>query len=349
MVSHAIGASRRVSNFPLSYRLSWLPRLLKPSLAGRDAAFGSIAARFLHPARAIRLAFLGDISAVAGREPPLVDAGLAATIAGADLVVGNCESPVTGRPAYPVSTCLGFRHAMTPAFLDAVIAACGIEPQRLLLSLANNHALDQGEQGLAETVAVLRERGIRTVGSTGDGILRRVDVGGVAIDFFAFTQWRNASAAHYAGRVAMTRDIAGRSARHDAVLTCVLPHWDVEFRHFPSAATRLLARQLAQANTGLIVGGHAHVLQPVEQIGAAVVAYGLGDFLGTVSMRVPWPLRIGAILSVEISADTATKGQVAAYRVVPFVRYRRGQRERLEPVDQGDARVTERLGVLFKG
>ena len=34
--------ARRVSNFPLSYRLSWLPRLLKPSLAGNDGTFGPL-------------------------------------------------------------------------------------------------------------------------------------------------------------------------------------------------------------------------------------------------------------------------------------------------------------------
>jgi poly-gamma-glutamate capsule biosynthesis protein CapA/YwtB (metallophosphatase superfamily) len=338
-----------VSNFPLSYRLSWLPRLLKPSLAGRDAAFGPIAARFLHPAHVIRLAFLGDISRVAGREPPQVDAGLAETIAAADLVVGNCESPVMERPAYPVATRLGLRHAMTPAFLDAAIAACGAKPQQLLLSLANNHALDQGEKGFAETEAALRERGIGTVGTVGGGTLRRVDVGGIAIDFLAFTQWRNASPASFAGRIAMTQDIAGWTRREGADLTCVLPHWDVEFRHFPHAATRRLARHLAQADAGLIVGAHAHVLQPVERVGAAVVAYGLADFLGTVSPCAPWPLRLGAILSVEVSADAGTKGQVAAYRVVPFIRHRCRQRERLVPVGPGDTRVVERLGVLFQG
>jgi len=337
-----------VSNFPLSYKLSWLPRLLNPSLVGRDDAFGPIAERWMAPARSVRLVFLGDISAVANREAPEIDPTLRAVIASADLVVANCESPVVERAEHPVGTRFGLRHAMTPSFLDAVMVACGMEPGRLLLSLANNHILDQGERGFAETVAALQARGIGTAGSVGYGTMRRVDVGGISIDFAAFTLWRNASAALCAGRVSMSPEIAVPEGAA-ADLTCALPHWDLEFRHFPQSGTRLLARELAQAGASLIVGGHAHVLQPVERIGGAFVAYGLGDFLGTALPRVPPALKLGALLEVEVSAEAATRGQVVAYRVVPFVRQGKGRHERLEEVSPDDRLMAARLAALFSG
>ena len=60
---------RRMSNFPLRYRLSWLPRLLKPSLGGDRRgllpAEASLPAPL--PATLARLVFIGDISAVASR------------------------------------------------------------------------------------------------------------------------------------------------------------------------------------------------------------------------------------------------------------------------------------------
>jgi poly-gamma-glutamate capsule biosynthesis protein CapA/YwtB (metallophosphatase superfamily) len=257
---------------------------------------------------------------------------------------------VVERPVFPLATRLGLRHAMTPAFLDGVIAAAGIDPAKLALSLANNHVLDQGIAGFEETVAALAERGIRTVGTAADGLVRRIEVEALRIGFLAFTQWRNASAAEFAGRVAMADGIAGWKEHAKAVdLICAVPHWDFEFRHFPQSETRALARRLAGEGVGLIVGGHAHVVQPVERIGGALATYGLGDFLGTVLPRTPWPLRIGAMLSVEVSADDDTRGQVSAYRFVPFVRERRIRRERLMLADPRDVKTTDRLAMLFPG
>ncbi|TIU44539.1 MAG: metallophosphatase, partial [Mesorhizobium sp.] len=93
--------------------------------------------------------------------------------------------------------------------------------------------------------------------------------------------------------------------------------WDWEFRHFPRAGTRALARRLAGHGVGLIAGHHAHVVQPVQRIGEAIVAYGLGDFLGTAFARQPWPGRIGGIFIVDVSAEAQTRGRVAAYRLLP--------------------------------
>jgi poly-gamma-glutamate capsule biosynthesis protein CapA/YwtB (metallophosphatase superfamily) len=345
-------SGRCVSNFPLSYKLSWLLRLLRPSLAGGDGSFGPLAARWHEPKEVVRLVFLGDISAVANAEPPEIDPAICELIAEADLVVANCESPVVERPVFRLATRLGLRHAMTPAFLDGVLAATGISPAKLVLSLANNHVLDQGVAGFEETVSVLAKRGIRTVGAAADGLVQRVEVGPLTIGFLAFTQWRNASAAEFTGRVAMADGIAGWKEHAKAAdLICAVPHWDFEFRHFPQSGTRRLARSLADEGVGLIVGGHAHVLQPVERIGGALAAYGLGDFLGTVLPRAPWPLKIGVMLSAEVSADEGTRGEVAAYRVAPFLRQRRGHRERLTRFEATEGRVaqkaTRRLAAVF--
>ena len=59
---------------------------------------------------------------------------------------------------------------MTPAFLDGVLDAAGIDPAKLVLSLANNHILDQGIEGFDETVSALaraRDQDDRDGGRTG--------------------------------------------------------------------------------------------------------------------------------------------------------------------------------------
>jgi poly-gamma-glutamate synthesis protein (capsule biosynthesis protein) len=344
-----------VSNYPLSYKLSWLPRFLKPSLRGEADGFAPTTQVLMEPrpANSVRLAIVGDISAVANRGAPLIDPALAEVLSAADLVVGNCESPVVERPRARLGTRLGTHHAMTPAFLAGALQAAGVSPEKLVLSLANNHALDQGIAGFDETVAAVRGMGIRTIGMVADGPVTHIAVGPLTLGFAAFTRWRNARHEAFAGRVVMANDLANwpKGARDGVHLLCAVAHWDWEFRHFPQADTRDLAHRLTGQGFGLVVGHHAHVVQPVERIGNAVVAYGLGDFLGTALPRQPWPGRIGAIFIVDISTDAGTRGQVEAYRMLFFYRLRDGARERLVPVEalRGDAgaRVGARLSAIY--
>ncbi|MER8443833.1 CapA family protein [Mesorhizobium sp. M1066] len=340
-----------MSNYPFSYKLSWLPRFLRPSLAGDVQDFAPAAGTLMDPPkRAVRLAFVGDISAVANRSAPDCDPAIKALFAAADLVIGNCESPVVDRPSAALGTTLGTHHAMSERFLDGALAAVGIPREKLVLSLANNHVLDQGITGFDETIAALRRLGIRMIGLVADGPVVPVQVESVDIGFAAFTLWRNADEKLFAGRVSMDSDPA-RWPPAGLDLLCAVPHWDWEFRHFPRAETRALARRLAGQGVGLIAGHHAHVVQPVERIDKAVVAYGLGDFLGTAFARQPWPGRVGSILTVDVSADAGTRGTIASYRMHPFMRLRAGDHERLVLVEALEGRmrdkVAERLKAIF--
>jgi poly-gamma-glutamate capsule biosynthesis protein CapA/YwtB (metallophosphatase superfamily) len=344
-----------VSNYPLSYKLSWLPRFLKPSLGGDQQGFAPAAVAMMDPppASAVRLAFVGDISAVANREAPECDPAIKALLASADLVVGNCESPVVERPSAAMGTKLGTHHAMAERFLAEALAAFGIAHGKLVLSLANNHVLDQGVEGFDETVAALRRLGIRSIGTAAAGPVERLAVGPLTMGFAAFTLWRNADAAAFAGRVSMQGDPAQwpRGASDGVDLICAVPHWDWEFRHFPRGETRALARRLVEHGVGLIAGHHAHVVQPAERIGKALVAYGLGDFLGTAFSRQPWPGRIGSILTVDVSADAGMRGTIVAYRLHAFMRLRASGHERLVPVEALEGRmrskVEDRLKAIF--
>lgn len=289
------------------------------------------------PAQSVRLAFVGDISAVANKHAPRFDAALRQMLASADLVVGNCESPVVDRPSARIGGLLGTHHAMSASFLGEALDAAGLTPGRTVLSLANNHMLDQGVDGYAATRAALHRLGVTSIGT--DATVTALPVGAVMIGLVAFSQWRNGRASDFSGRVAMAGDVPAACAATTgagADLVCAVPHWDWEFRHFPRPETRAWARRLSQLGVGLVAGHHAHVVQPVERIGETLVAYGLGDFLGTALSRQPWPGRIGAILVVEVSADAETRGRIAYYRVVPFLRLREGDHERLMPLDAAE-------------
>ncbi|RUX94965.1 MULTISPECIES: CapA family protein [unclassified Mesorhizobium] len=341
-----------MSNYPLSYKLSWLPRFLKPSLAGDARDFAPMAGTLMDPSprQAVRLAFVGDISAVANRSAPGCDPEIKALLGAADLVIGNCESPVVDRANAALGTRLGTHHAMSERFLAEALAVAGISREKLVLSLANNHVLDQGVAGFDETVAALQRLGIRTVGLVANGPVVPVQVGPLDIGFAAFTLWRNADESVFTGRVSMDSDPA-RWSRDGVDLLCAVPHWDWEFRHFPRAETRVLARRLVGQGVGLIAGHHAHVVQPVEKIDRTIVAYGLGDFLGTAFARQPWPGRIGGIFVVDVSVDAGSRGAIASYRLHPFMRLRAGDHERLLLVEGMERRmrgkVEARLRAVF--
>ena len=341
-----------VSNYPLSYKLSWLPRFLKPSHRGDASAFAPMAGTMMTPPpkRAVRLAFIGDISAVANRGAPDCDPAIKALLGAADLVIGNCESPIVDGPNAVLGTKLGTHHAMSERFLVKTLAAVGIAHERLVLSLANNHVLDQGVAGFDATVAALKRLGIRSIGLAANGALVPVTVGPLTFGFAAFTLWRNADEDLFAGRVSMESDPA-HWPRAGLDLLCAVPHWDWEFRHFPRAETQALARRLAGQGVGLIAGHHAHVIQPVDRIDRTLVAYGLGDFLGTALARQPWPGRIGGIFIVDVSADAGTRGAIASYQLHPLVRLRAGDHEWLLPVEglKGRMRgkVKGRLEAIF--
>lgn len=339
-----------VSNYPLAYKLSWLPRLLRPSLAGDRSGLAAPAANLLdpQPMRKVRLAFVGDISAVANRDAPECDPAIAALLSSADLVVGNCESPIVERPYAVAGTWLGTHHAMSERFLADALATAGIERDRLVLSLANNHMLDQGIAGFEETLAALSRLGIRTIGTVAGGPVQRHSAGPLTIGFAAFTLWRNTNAVSFEARISMRAAEWPSDAVAGIDLTCAVPHWDWEFRHFPRPATRALAGRLADQGAGLIVGHHAHVVQPIGRIGGSVIAYGLGDFLGTAFARLPWPARVGSIFVVDVSADPATRGAIAAYKMHFFMRLRAGSHERLVPVEALDGALKQRVAVRLE-
>ena len=71
---------------------------------------------------------------------------------------------------------------------------------RLVLSLANNHVLDQGIDGYAETRDTLRSLGIRTIGTTDHTPVTTLAIEGLAVGLVAFTDWRNGAARDFAKR-----------------------------------------------------------------------------------------------------------------------------------------------------
>lgn len=199
----------------------------------------------------------------------------------ADLAVGNLECPLTTR-VEPKPTLYNFR-------CDPSIARSLAEAGFDMLTMANNHALDQGRNGLKDTIANLRAVGIRALGAENNRDDARepsiVERNGIRIAFLAFTavpvegierSESNASLA-LADAGIVRKSVKAAKAKSDVVV--VFFHWGTEFSGFPSDSQKSLAAAAVDAGASLVVGHHPHVMQTVEKRKGALIVYSLGNFV----------------------------------------------------------------------
>jgi poly-gamma-glutamate capsule biosynthesis protein CapA/YwtB (metallophosphatase superfamily) len=239
--------------------------------------------------KTVTMAFAGDVHFVEEIAPYLDDpAGLAPVarmLSAADLAVVNLETAITTRGA-PEPKKYHFRAPATA--LDALRQA-GVD----LVSMANNHAVDFGVSGLADTLAAKAGSQIPVI-----GIGRDADeafapytstIKGRTVAVLAATQVPDWTAATWAAGpstpgVASAREPrrlidAVENANESADIVVVFLHWGTERVGCPTAEQRTLAQALARAGADIIVGAHAHVLLGAGWLDRTFVDYGLGNFM----------------------------------------------------------------------
>lgn len=243
-------------------------------------------------------------------------------IESADYAVVNLELPLGGKDyaGYP-------RFCAPDSYLDPLVDA-GFD----LYLNANNHILDRDDNGLRRTLDVLDHRGLSHIGayrnkqerdSTGIFI---EDIGGFKIAFLNYTYGTNGLVArdgtvvNYNNRQQMDSDIA-EARKRGAELICVCIHWGEEYRLLPDNYEKDYANFLLDRDVDLIIGGHPHVIQPLEIRKSKksdkniFLCYSLGNFIS--SMKKP-DTRGGAMCRVRISRDANGKARIdsASYRTV---------------------------------
>lgn len=210
------------------------------------------------------------------------------TIASADVAFANLETPVARRGI------IGDRvFNAPPALLDALYRS-GFD----VVSTANNHAYDQGTEGLLDTVRAVQDHAMTPVGAGGNcGLAHAPRIlvrQGVRIAWFAATEILNVDLNRGMDEPCVAtldlsrlqRDVAKVRTFTDLVVVSV--HWGEEYVSEPSDAQLDAAHRLVEAGADLVLGHHSHVISPIEQIHArdghtGWVAYGLGNFISNQS------------------------------------------------------------------
>lgn len=188
----------------------------------------------------------------------------------------------------------GINYRMHPANVG-VLTAAGIE----CVVLANNHVLDWGRDGLAETLATLAGCGIRTAGA-GDSLEAaaspaRIDVGTTGLLVFGIggpdcgipPSWSASAGESGVFRIddfspASVDRIAGLVARFrgDRDLVIASIHWGGNWGYDVPAEHRRFAHALIdRAGIGLVHGHSSHHPRGIEVYRGRAILYGCGDFL----------------------------------------------------------------------
>ena len=213
-------------------------------------------------------------------------------VQGADLFVVNLECPFTAR-GEKIPKNFNFRARPE---LVAALAAGGVEA----VSLANNHLMDYGAQGLFDTLDTLDHSRVLHFGAGRSLAEARAPLvlerGGVRLAFlgYFFLGDRNIEplevlaapgkpgvAGDHEDEAKMLRmvkeDIA--AARTQADLVIPFFHWGKEGQHVPEPYQVRLAHAAIDAGAAAVFGSHPHVLQGMELYRGAPVLYSLGNFV----------------------------------------------------------------------
>ncbi len=194
---------------------------------------------------------------------------------------------------------------------------------------ASNHSLDDGPAGIEHTLDLLDAAGVRHAGmarSAAEAATPRIyRVRGFRVAHLDYTYGLNGRSVPAdqpwlvplidASRI-LTDARAARAA--GAGLVIVSLHWGQEYQSPATAEQRALARTLlASPDVDLILGCHAHVVQPVEKISGKYVVYGMGNFLARHASCCDSPPTFdGVVVRVRVSS-AAGRLRVTALTYTP--------------------------------
>lgn len=241
--------------------------------------------------------------------------GIDSIVSAADYAVVNFECPAGGKPHS------GYPCFCAPDEYASTLSAAGFD----MLLLANNHILDRRDRGLHRTISLLDSLGIPHAGVYHDAAARDTlsptitDIGGFKVAFLNYTYGTNGieiqgnAVVDYIDRDRIAGDVqAARGRGAEIIAACV--HWGDEYKLLPNASQRALADYLTTLGVDMIIGGHPHVIQPMEMRdnpvtgGKTFLVYSLGNFISNMKTA---DTRGGAIVKVKLRRDSLGQAQVA--------------------------------------
>ncbi len=207
---------------------------------------------------------------------PLVEA--------ADVALCHEEVPfaLPGRPlqSYPVFA--------APPEVAPWLASMGFDG----CTTASNHSVDQGWEGLAHTADLLDSNGVAPIGTfrsaaerrrpvvltTDQGVRVGVVAGAYGLNGFPLPEGRPWAVSLWDADNLLAQAHRARATGADIVVVHL--HGGTEYDHLPNADQVALVERLTRSpDVDLVLGEHAHVVQPITKVNGTWVVYGMGNLV----------------------------------------------------------------------
>ena len=240
----------------------------------------------------MRIGFCGDImpGGVLPYQPEYISVKLKKYLQGFDIRVGTLECAIGNGLAFDEAKMAGRQNIIYARNEDLFRIK---DLDFTVVSLANNHVFDLGEQGLLNTMKQLTNNGIQYCGAGKNAeeasLPAVVNMQGVKIAFLAyctygFGHWQTIPIAtpHRAGinpldMEKVEKDIIECKRQFDKVF--VLPHWGQEYTGIPTRNCILMGKKMIEAGADGVFGSHSHHIQPLISYKHKPICFSMGNFM----------------------------------------------------------------------
>jgi poly-gamma-glutamate capsule biosynthesis protein CapA/YwtB (metallophosphatase superfamily) len=264
---------------------------------------------------------------------------IASTTAASDLFIINLESPFTIGGNHLVKTG-SFSFNADPQMLAGLLTA-GVD----VATLANNHTINQGQKGIADTQKLLTGNNIAFTGAGLNDAEARTpvikEINGMKFGFLAYAYPDDYSIAGTATAGLAGLDVSKMQAdvkklKPQVDLVIVTMHAGIEYTNKPNQQQKTFAHAAIEAGADLVVGHHPHWVQTTEIYNGKPILYSLGNLV----FDQMWSTETqeGALAEVMIENKT-----IKTIKVIPVIIKDYGQAEVTDATTA--ARILKRMGL----
>ncbi len=184
-----------------------------------------------------------------------------------DLTVLNFEGTLTTADRNRQRSDYSYLFRADPAYVS-VLKDNGVE----FVTLENNHVLDMGDEGYAQTKQTLLDAGVGYSCETEPALFTLY---GVQVGILAYQTFDGAYSRLY---TQVPEDIAALRERGAQIVICAF-HWGDEKDYYPNEKQQKMGKIAIDGGADLVVGHHSHRLNPIEEYKGKYIVYSLGNFI----------------------------------------------------------------------
>ena len=226
-----------------------------------------------------------------------------------DIRIANLEVTQAG-PPYK-----GYPQFSAPDELSEVLVHSGFN----VILTSNNHSCDRGSKGVIRTLDVLDKLGVAHTGTFRNKAERDknypliVEKNGIRVAMLNYTYGTNGLSVaepliiNYIDSTIIKADIAKAKAMKADYIICNM-HWGDEYQPLPNSYQKRYEAVCYRAGADMVIGGHPHVVQPIEKKKInneeKLTIWSLGNFVSNMQTRTT---RGGVMLGAHVEK---VKGKV---------------------------------------